>query len=153
MISTASPPSCCGQIHVNDKIVAVQQEGGEVVDIVGMKLRRIVDLIRGAKGTKVTLTVQPHNAVDATQTKLVHITRDVVKLDESRATATTYDLPAQKEGETVRVGVIHSLTKIRGFLTELKSFLSPDENDESISAGKKDFKDPDLLDPNQGQLF
>ena len=105
-VKPGTPADLSGQLHVNDKIVAVQQEGGEAVDIIGMKLRRIVDMIRGAKGTKVTLTVLPHNAVDATQTKLVHITRDVVKLDESRATATTYDLPGQKEGETVRVGVI-----------------------------------------------
>jgi len=105
-IKPGTPADLSGQIHMNDKIVAVQQENGEVVDIIGMKLRRIVDLIRGAKGTKVTLTVLPHNAVDATQTKQVRITRDVVKLDESRATATTFDIPGQKEGETVRVGVI-----------------------------------------------
>ena len=105
-IKPGTPADLSGQIHMNDKIVAVQQEGGEVVDIIGMKLRRIVDMIRGAKGTKVTLTILPHNAVDASQTKQVHIIRDVVKLDESRATATTYDLPGQKEGETIRVGVI-----------------------------------------------
>lgn len=58
-----------------------------------------------------------------------------------------------KKEEIVRVGVIQSLTKIRGFLTELKSFLSPDEPDESISADKKNPNDSDSLDPNQGQLF
>jgi carboxyl-terminal processing protease len=105
-VKPGTPADRSGQIHVNDKIVAVQQEGAEAVDIIGMKLRRIVDMIRGTKGTKVTLTILPHNAVDATQTKQVHITRDVVKLDESRATATTYDVPGQKEGETLRVGVI-----------------------------------------------
>ncbi len=117
-VKAGTPADLSGQIHPNDKIIAVQQEGGEVVDIIGMKLRRIVDMIRGAKGTKVTLTILPHNAVDATQTKLVHITRDVVKLDESRATATTYDLPGGPEGQTVRVGVI-----------ELRSFYdgSPDD--------------------------
>jgi len=116
-VKAGTPADLSGQIHANDKIVAVQQEGGEVVDIIGMKLRRIVDLIRGAKGTKVTLTILPHNAVDSTQTKLVHITRDVVKLDESRASAVTYDLPGGPDGQTVRVGVI-----------ELRSFYdgSPD---------------------------
>jgi carboxyl-terminal processing protease len=105
-VKAGTPADLSGQIHVNDKIIAVQQEGGEVVDIIGMKLRRIVELIRGSKGTKVTLTILPHNAVDATQTKQVHITRDVVKLDESRATATIYDLPGTADGPTVRVGVI-----------------------------------------------
>jgi carboxyl-terminal processing protease len=65
----------------------VQQEGGEAVEVVGMKLRRTVDMIRGEKGTKVILTILPHDAVDATKTKPVAIIRDVVKLDESRATA------------------------------------------------------------------
>ncbi len=106
-VKPGTPADLSGQIHMNDKIVAVQQEGGEVIDIVGMKLRRIVDMIRGAKGTKVTLTILPHNAVDATMTKQVHITRDVVKLDESRATATTFDLPGGgPDGQPVRVGVI-----------------------------------------------
>ncbi len=117
-VKAGTPADLSGQIHVNDKIIAVQQEGGEVIDITGMKLRRIVDMIRGAKGTKVTLTILPHNAVDATKTKLVHITRDVVKLDESRATATIYDLPGERDGQTVPVGVI-----------ELRSFYdgSPDD--------------------------
>lgn len=116
-VKAGTPADLSGEIHAKDKIIAVQQEGGEVVDIIGMKLRRIVDLIRGEKGTKVTLTILPHNAVDATQTKQVHITRDVVKLDESRATAITYDLPVGPEGQTVPVGVI-----------ELRSFYdgSPD---------------------------
>ncbi len=116
-VKAGTPADLSGQIHVNDKIVAVQQEGGEVVDIIGMKLRRIVDLIRGAKGSKVHLTILPHNALDATQTKVVHITRDVVKLDESRATATTFELPAGPDGQTVTIGVI-----------ELRSFYdgSPD---------------------------
>ncbi len=105
-VKAGTPADLSGQIHEKDKIVAVQQEGGEVIDIIGMKLRRIVDLIRGEKGTKVTLTILPHNAVDATQTKQVHITRDVVKLDESRATAVTYDLPVGSDGQTVPVGVI-----------------------------------------------
>ncbi len=117
-VKPGTPADLSGQIHANDKIVAVQQEGAEAIDIIGMKLRRIVDLIRGTKGTKVTLTILPHNAIDATQTKQVHIIRDVVKLDESRATATTYDLPTGLDGQTMPVGVI-----------ELRSFYdgSPDD--------------------------
>jgi len=100
------PAYTSGQIHMNDKIVAVQQDGGEVVEVIGMKLRRIVDMIRGAKSTKVTLTVLPHDAADASQTKQVHIVRDVIKLNAARATGTIYDLPSEKSGETVPVGVI-----------------------------------------------
>ena len=100
------PAYTSGQIHVNDKIVAVQQEGAENIEVIGMKLRRIVDMIRGTKSTKVTLTVLPHDAADATQTKQVLIVRDVIKLNSARASASIYDLPGEKAGETVPVGVI-----------------------------------------------
>lgn len=100
------PAYTSGQIHVNDKIVAVQQDGAEVVEVIGMKLRRIVDMIRGTKSTKVTLTILPHDSPDATQTKQVLIVRDVIKLNSARASASIYDLPGEKDGETVPVGVI-----------------------------------------------
>lgn len=58
-----------------------------------------------------------------------------------------------KKEEVVRVGVIQALTKIRSFLTELKSFLSPEEPEEPTSIDKKNAKDADPFDPNQGQLF
>lgn len=105
-VVAGGPAFNSGQIHVNDKIVAVQQEGAEPIEVIGMKLRRIVDLIRGTKGTKVTVTVLPRDASDASQTKQVHIVRDVIKLNSARASATIYDLPGANAGETVPVGVI-----------------------------------------------
>ena len=94
-----------GQIRVNDKIVAVQQEGAESIDVIGMKLRRIVEMIRGDKNSKVTLTILPHDAADATKTKQVVITRDIIKLNSARATASIYDVPAG-DNQNISVGVI-----------------------------------------------
>ena len=109
-----------GQIRVNDKIVAVQQPGAENIEVIGMKLRRIVDLIRGDKGTKVTLTILPHDAPDATKTKQIVITRDIIKLNSARASASIYDVPGE-DGQIVPVGVI-----------TLNSFYGPpDESAES----------------------
>lgn len=115
-VKAGSPADLSAQIHTNDKIVAVQQSGGESIEVIGMKLRRIVDMIRGPKGTKVTLTVLPHDAVDASKTKQVHIVRDLIKLDESRATAAIYDLPGENN-TAVPVGVI-----------TLNSFYGPSED-------------------------
>src|SRR4051812_23706058 len=115
-VKPGSPADLSGHIRTNDKIVAVQQEGGEPIEVIGMKLRRIVDMIRGAKGTKVTLTILPHDAADATQTRQVHITRDVIKLDESRASASIYDLPGNND-QNIPVGVI-----------TLNSFYGPSED-------------------------
>ena len=107
-----------GQIRVNDKIVAVQQPGAENIEVIGMKLRRIVDMIRGDKNTKVTLTILPHDEPDATKTKLVVITRDVIKLNSARASATIYEVPAE-DNQTVPVGVI-----------TLNSFYGPPDDSE-----------------------
>lgn len=115
-VKPGSPADLSGHIRMNDKIVAVQQEGGEPIEVIGMKLRRIVEMIRGAKGTKVTLTILPHDAVDATKTRQVNIVRDVIKLDEARASAAIYDLPGQ-DNQTVPVGVI-----------TLNSFYGPSED-------------------------
>ena len=104
-----------GQIRVNDKIVAVQQQGAEPVEVIGMKLRRIVDMIRGDKNSKVTLTILPHDAPDATKTKQVVITRDLIKLNSARASATVYDVPGESN-PSVPVGVI-----------SLNSFYGPSE--------------------------
>jgi hypothetical protein len=127
-VKPGSPADLSGQIHMNDKIVAVQQAGGENIEVIGMKLRRIVDLIRGAKGTKVTLTILPHDAVDAGKTKVVHIVRDVIKLDEARAFASIYDLPGDF-GTTVPVGVI-----------TLNSFYGPSED--STGHGDQEHRHP-----------
>jgi carboxyl-terminal processing protease len=117
-----------GQIHVNDKILAVKQQDGENIEVVGMKLRRIVEMIRGDKSSKVTLTILPRDAPDATKTKDVVITRDVIKLNSSRASATIYDVPAENS-KTVPVGVI-----------TLNSFYGPSddstENDVKSTATK-----------------
>jgi len=104
-VKAGTPADLSGQIHVDDKIIAVQQQGGENIEVIGMKLRRIVDLVRGDKGTKVTLTILPHDALDATKTKRVNIVRDVVKLDDARASAAIYDVPGDNN-QTVPVGVI-----------------------------------------------
>ncbi len=104
-VKAGSPADLSGQIKVNDKITTVQQTGSDPVDIVGMKLRHIVEMIRGHKGTKVILTLQTHDAVaSASQTKTVTLIRDVIHLDEARASAAIYDVPAG-DG-TVPVGVI-----------------------------------------------
>ncbi len=94
-----------GQIHVNDKIIAVKQQASEPIEVVGMKLRRIVDMIRGDKDTKVILTILPHDAPDATKTKEVLITRDVIKLNSARASASLYEVPGPNS-QTVPIGVI-----------------------------------------------
>src|SRR5208282_5622076 len=47
------------QIHEKDRILAVAQGNQPFVDVVDMELGRVVQLIRGPKGSEVRLTVSP----------------------------------------------------------------------------------------------
>ncbi|MBD5779493.1 carboxy terminal-processing peptidase [Pelagicoccus sp. NFK12] len=93
------------KLSPNDRIVAVAQEGEEPVDIIGMGLRKIVDQIRGEKGTKVTLTIIPSDATDDSVREDVVIVRDEVHINSSRATGKIFDVPDGKGGNSP-IGVI-----------------------------------------------
>jgi len=71
------------EIEEGDLILKVKQEGeNEPVSIIGMRLDDAVELIKGPKGTKVTLTVK--KKIDA-NIKDVTIVRDIVELEETYA--------------------------------------------------------------------
>ena len=93
------------RIKPNDKIIAVAQDGQPPVEIIGMKLIKIVSMIRGAKDTHVHLTIEPADATDASKRKEIVITRDVVKLESSRASAAVFQVPGA-DGKNIPLGVI-----------------------------------------------
>jgi carboxyl-terminal processing protease len=99
------PAERSGRLHPGDRIISVAQDGKEPVDIANMPLTRATELIRGAKGTTVELTIVPADAVQESEHKTVRIVRDEVKLEEQQAKAKIVDLPVA-EGETTRLGVI-----------------------------------------------
>ena len=93
------------QLKPGDKIIAVAQDGKPPVDIIGMKLRKIVDMIRGQKGSRVHLTVEPAATSGSSGKKEVIIVRDVVKIDSARAHGALFQVP-EKDGKTTALGVI-----------------------------------------------
>jgi carboxyl-terminal processing protease len=99
------PADLTGKVKAKDRIVAVQQDGGEAIDVVGMRNKQIVSMIRGPKDTKVTLTLIPRDATDESKRETVVITRDVIKINQARAFANLYEVP-DLEGTTRKVGVI-----------------------------------------------
>ena len=119
------------QLHPSDKIIAVSSDGGEPVDVIGMKLRKVVDLIRGQKGTKVTLTTVPAAAADGSVRKQITMVRDVVKLNSARARATVYQVPGAA-GETAPMGVI-TLPSFYGLTDE-----DDNKNEEERTSATKD---------------
>ncbi len=104
-IIPGGPADLDKQLKPNDKIVAVAQDGGEPVEVIGMKLRKIVDMIRGAKGTRVHLTIEPGAGAGTATRKEVVLMRNVVNLDSARAHAAIFQVPDSKGGLTP-LGVI-----------------------------------------------
>ncbi|MDD5140405.1 MAG: carboxy terminal-processing peptidase [Verrucomicrobiales bacterium] len=102
-ILRGGPADKSRQLNEKDRIVAVAQGGKPPVDVVDMELGKVVQLIRGSKGTEVRLTISP--AADRTARHVVTLTRDEIKLEDSEAKAKLIEMP-NGHGGTNRIGVI-----------------------------------------------
>ncbi|GGX82256.1 tail-specific protease [Litchfieldella qijiaojingensis] len=98
------PADKAGVLQPADRIIAVGQEDGEMVNVVGMRLDEVVDLIRGPKGSVVRLDVVPAQAIDMTRSRTVEITRDTVTLEDQAASGEVIEI--KREDGTHRIGVI-----------------------------------------------
>jgi carboxyl-terminal processing protease len=108
------PAARAGVLKPGDRIVAVAQAGKEPVDITNVPLSRAVELIRGAKGTTVTLTVLPAGTADGSPPETMSLVRDNVELADQEAKSRIVDLP-NGNGATVRLGVI----ELPGFYADM----------------------------------
>src|SRR5438105_2236299 len=97
------PAQVDGRLKVGDRITAVGQGQGEFVDVRDMRLDKVVEMIRGKKGTKVRLLAIPANAPDPSQRKNVELVRDEIKLKDQEARA---DIIIKKDenGNSVKLG-------------------------------------------------
>lgn len=111
------------ELQPNDRIIAVGQEGKNMVDVVGMRLDDVVDMIRGERGTKVQLEIIPSQGDGQTSRKIA-IVRDKVKLEDQSAQKRIIEV--KRGDQTYKVGVI-----------ELPTFYS---DFAAIQAGDRNFK-------------
>jgi carboxyl-terminal processing protease len=96
------PAESTQQIQPGDKIIAVSNEKGEMIDVIGMRQKHIVKYLRGKKASPVHILVQ--SALDETKVKRVTIIRDEIKLASRLAKASLYTVPAKDK--TRLVGLI-----------------------------------------------
>jgi len=87
------PADVDGRLKPKDRVLSVAQGDKPPVDVVGMRVDDVVKLIRGEKGTKVTLTVEP--AADRALRLDVDLTREVVRLTDAEARAEVIELGAE----------------------------------------------------------
>ncbi|MCX7872098.1 MAG: carboxy terminal-processing peptidase [Verrucomicrobiae bacterium] len=99
------PAMRSGKVKVNDRIVAVAQGTNEFVDVIDWKLSKVVELIRGPKGTEVRLVIIPADAPDPSTRKIVSLVRDEITLENQEAKAKLLEIPLEN-GETNRIGII-----------------------------------------------
>ena len=98
------PAEACRELEPEDVILKVAQGDGDFVEVVNMKLSKIVELIKGPKATVVRLFVKPGK--NPSDRNTVRITRDRIKLTANLASATIHEVPAPEGDRTFPIGVI-----------------------------------------------
>jgi carboxyl-terminal processing protease len=92
-----------GRLRPNDKIIAVAQGDGNYVDVMDMKLREVVKLIRGSRGTKIQLKVIP---ADQLAPVVYELTRQKIELKSQEARQEIIEEGKKPDGTAYRIGII-----------------------------------------------
>jgi len=140
-IVEGGPASKSGQVKSGDRIVGVAQDGDKMVDVVGWSSPEIVGLIRGKRGTKVTIKLLGPGA-SMSQARTVSLVRDVIQEEDAGVRSRTVDI--MRDGKKHTFGVIEIPSfylnyRARRAGTEYRS-VSEDTNNalKSLSAKKVD---------------
>ena len=96
------PAEASRELEPEDIILKVSQGEEEFIDVVDMRLSKIVELIKGPKDTLVRLLIKPIN--DPSSSKTVNIIRDRVKLTANLASSSLHQV-FQNESD-ILVGTI-----------------------------------------------
>lgn len=91
-----------GTLQPKDKILAVGQDAGGMVDVIDMDLRDVVRMIRGKKGTQVRLAVLRQGA--ETERFTIRLTRDKINLEEQAAKLEFKTL--ERDGRKLKLAVL-----------------------------------------------
>lgn len=107
-IVVGGPADRAGELKLNDRVVAVDSlntgRPEDLVDIMFMKIDKVVELIRGKEGTEVRLKVEPAGGLPGEATMLV-IKRGKVELKDEQASAEVIE-KLGPDGSKQRIGVI-----------------------------------------------
>ena len=90
------PAAKSKSISVGDRIVGVGQPGQQMQDVIGWRLDDVVALIKGPKGSKVRLEVQP--ASKGSKSRIVTLTRERIRLEDRAVKMTVKTVGKEKVG-------------------------------------------------------
>lgn len=102
-IVDGGPASKTGQVKSGDRIIGVAQDGEKMIDVVGWPSNEIVGLIRGKRGTKVTVRLLAAGA-SMNQARNVIIVRDVIQEEDAGVRSRVVEV--KRDGKVHRMGVI-----------------------------------------------
>lgn len=102
-ITPGGPASQDGRLKANDKIIGVSQGDSKFTDVVDMKLRDVVRLIRGPSKTKVELKVLPAGKLEPV---VYDYTRAKIELKSQEARAEIVEDGKKPDGKPFKIGVI-----------------------------------------------
>lgn len=113
-----APADKSKKIKAGDKIIGVGQAGGEIEDVVGWRLEDVVDKIKGKKGSKVRLEIEPSKGG---KSRIITLVRDRVRI-EDRAAKLTLTKVGNENIAVIKIPSFYiGLTQdVRKLLTEMK---------------------------------
>tara|TARA_R110002095_G_scaffold77659_6_gene66608 strand:+ start:3658 stop:5709 length:2052 start_codon:yes stop_codon:yes gene_type:complete len=127
-----------GRLKAGDKIIAVAQDDGEFVDVVEMKLSKVVRYIRGKRGTIVQLRVKKEKT---SAPEVYQLTRQKIELSTSEVKGKIIETGERVPGQTGRIGII----SIPSFYRDFRGAQRGDENFKSTARDVRkvlyDFRD------------
>ncbi|HMC64416.1 MAG TPA: S41 family peptidase, partial [Gemmataceae bacterium] len=126
-----------GRLKVNDKIVGVAQGDGKFTEVVDMKLREVVKLIRGRRGTTVELRIVPAEKVEPV---VVTLKREKIQLKDQEARSEIIEQGKKPDGKPYRIGVID----LPSFYMDMKGRGRSKSATEDVRKILRDFKAKDI---------
>ena len=127
-----SPASKDGRLKSGDKITGIlDQKNKSLIDVIGWNLNEVVKLIRGPKGSEVTLQIMPLDS-NLESPYLLTLKRDEVQLEDQAASSVIEEL--QMNDRTYSIGII----TIPSFYQD---FRAKRRNEEAFRSTSEDVKE------------
>ncbi|MBM23408.1 MAG: tail-specific protease [Gammaproteobacteria bacterium] len=104
-IIPGGPAARDGRLKPMDKIIGIlDKESNKIIDLIGWDLDEVVKLIRGPKGSDVTLQIMPQESDPDDIPYLLSLKRDEIKLEDQAASSLIETI--QIKNKTYNIGLI-----------------------------------------------
>lgn len=131
-VVAGGPADKSGQIKPGDRIVAVGQgEDGPLEDVIDWRLDDIVAKVRGERGSVVRVEILPGDEGLESESRVVHIVRDKVMMEDQAARLKTLDVEADDKEH--KIGIV----TIPSFYEDFEARTSEQEDYKSVTRDVK----------------